>query len=71
MAKYLPKPLHALLRRRGSRIQNGFTSDNAAINEIEQRCHEKNSARSNPANRGGQKKSRPKDVRLGTLNYSG
>jgi hypothetical protein len=70
MAKYLPKPLHALLRRRGSRI-HGFTSDNAAINEIERRCHEKNSARSNPANRGGQKKSRPKDVRLGTLNYSG
>jgi len=46
-------------------------SDNAAINEIERRCHEKNQRVQTPANRGGQKKSRPKDLRFGTLNYSG
>jgi len=42
MAKYLPKPLRALYRGGRARAVNGFTSSNAAINEIERQCHERN-----------------------------
>jgi hypothetical protein len=42
MAKYLPKPLRALYRGGRARAINGFTSSNAAINEIKRQCHERN-----------------------------
>jgi hypothetical protein len=41
MAKYLPKSLRTLYRGGRARAVNGFTSSNAAINEIERQCHEK------------------------------
>src|SRR5258705_6941858 len=42
MAKYLPKRLRALYRGGRVRAINGFTGSNAAINEIERQCHERN-----------------------------
>jgi len=40
MAKYLPKRLCTFYRGGGARAIDGFTGDNAAINEIEGQCHE-------------------------------
>jgi hypothetical protein len=41
MAKYFPKPLGTLYRGGRARAVNGFTSSNAAINEIAGHSHER------------------------------
>jgi hypothetical protein len=41
MAKYFPKPLRTLYRGGRARALNGFTSGNAAINEIAGHSHER------------------------------
>jgi hypothetical protein len=41
MAKYLPKPFRTLYRGGRDRAVNGFTSSNAAINEIESNATKK------------------------------
>jgi hypothetical protein len=45
MAKYLPKPLRTLYRSGRARAVSGFTSSNAAINEIEGQSHERSNFR--------------------------
>ena len=40
MAKDLPKPLRTLYRCGGAWAVNGFTSSNAAVDEIERQSHE-------------------------------
>jgi hypothetical protein len=41
VAKYLPKPLRTLYRGGRAGAVNGFTSRNAAVNEIEGQSHER------------------------------
>jgi hypothetical protein len=41
VAKYLPKPLRTFYRGGRAGAVNGFTSGNAAINEIEGQSHER------------------------------
>ena len=41
MAKNLPEPLRTLYRGGRARAVNGFTSSNAAIDEIKRQRHEK------------------------------
>jgi hypothetical protein len=42
VTKYLPKPLRTLYRGGRAGAVNGFTSRNAAVNEIEGQSHERN-----------------------------